>query len=380
MAGHARRALAGAAWAAGVAGALLAYPVWFALRGPGHISGPIQLVPEAYRADLLGILVPGPYVWLAPSAALRTSSVFANSAVENGSYLGVTLVAAVVTAVVLLWRHERVIRVSALVIGTIYVISLGGALAVDTRPGEALTGFPLPERAFAHLPLLSNTVPARYTVYVALFAGLVLAVALDRLHRALAARPRRERRRSWHGRTGAVLLPTLLAAVCLVPLIPVVPLQGFGDLQVPAYFSSATLDGIAPGSVALLYPFPSTPTPDGQLWQAVAGMRFQMPGGYFLVPHGPGHRIAFDPAVGYVSDSVTARALISLAAGAPPPETPALRATILAQLRAWGVTTLVAGPAADVRRPARSVQFLVWLVGARPKHTAGVLAWYHLPA
>ncbi len=376
--GHAKRALAGAAWSAGVAGALLAYPVWFALRGPGHISGPIQLVPEAYRADLLGVLVPGPYVWLAPATALRTSAVFANSAVENGSYLGVTLVVALVTAVVLLWRREPVVRVAAVVLATVYLVSLGGALALDTRPGAALTGFPLPERIFAHLPLLSNTVPVRYTVYVALFAGLVLAVALDRLHRALAGRSRR-RLRLWHGRTGAVLLPSLLGAICLVPLIPTIPLRGFAPLQVPAYFTSRSLDRIAPGSVTLLYPFPSTPTPDGQLWQAVAAMRFQMPGGYFLVPQGPLHRIAFDPAVGYVTDSVTARALISLAAGAPPRETPALRATILGELRAWGVTTLAAGPAADVRSPARSVQFLVWLVGARPEHVAGALAWYHLP-
>ncbi len=376
---HARRALVGAAWAAGVAGVLLSYPVWFALRGPGHISGPIQLVPEAYRADLLGILVPGPYIWLAPAWALHTSSVFANSRVENGSYLGISLVVTVVVAVILLWRREPVIRVAAVALGTAFVVSLGGALALDTRPGAALTGLPLPERAFAHLPLLSNTVPVRYTVYVSLFAGLILAVAVDRLHRALAGRGPRRGRRSRRGSAAVAAIPALLAALCLIPLIPVIPLQGFGDPRVPAYFTAAELDRIDPGSVALLYPFPSTPTPDGQLWQAVAGMRFQMPGGYFLVPHGPDHKIAFDPATGYVTDSVTTRALLSLAAGFPPSETPALRAAMLAQLRVWGVTTLLAAPVADVRRPARSVQFLTWLVGVPPEPGAGVLAWYHLP-
>jgi len=377
---HLHRALAGIGWAAGVAGVLLCYPVWFALRGPGYISGPIQLVPEAYRADLLGILVPGPYVWLAPAWALHTSSVFANSRVENGSYLGIGLVVTVIVAVVLLWRREPVIRVAAVALGTAFVVSLGGALALDTRPGAALTGFPLPERVFAHLPLLSNTVPVRYTVYVSLFAGLVLAIAVDRLHGALTRRVPSGGRRARRGSVAAAVIPALLAAACLVPLIPVIPLQGFGDPQVPAYFTSAPLDRIAPGSVALLYPFPSTPTPDGQLWQAVAGMRFQMPGGYFLVPQGPKHKIAFDPATGYVIDSATTRALLSLAAGRVPPETPALRATMLAQLRAWGVTTLLAAPVADVRRPARSAQFLTWLVGVTPERGAGVLAWYHLPA
>ena len=49
-----------------VAAVLLAYPVWFALRGPGSISGPIQLVPEAYRADLFGLVYPGAFMWIAP--------------------------------------------------------------------------------------------------------------------------------------------------------------------------------------------------------------------------------------------------------------------------------------------------------------------------
>src|SRR5665213_2140904 len=89
---HWRRAVKGALWTAGVAGVLLAYPVWFAVKGPGSIAGPIQLVPEAYRADVLGLVYPGAFVWLAPSSLTRTSSLFANSLVENGSYLGITLV------------------------------------------------------------------------------------------------------------------------------------------------------------------------------------------------------------------------------------------------------------------------------------------------
>jgi hypothetical protein len=174
-----------------------------------------------------------------------------------------------------------------------------------------------------------------------------------------------------------VVLPALVAVACLVPLVPAIPLQGAGDPGVPAYFTSPSLDRIPDGSVALLYPYPSTPTPQGQLWQASSRMHFKMPGGYFLVPQSPGRAIAFTPTLGYDTDTLTARTLIALAAGTPPTETAPLRAALVAQLRSWHVATLVASPA-DVAQPAQSLQFLTWLAGTSPRPGPGVLVWYHL--
>lgn len=368
-----RRALDGAVWAAGVAGVLLAYPVWFAVKGDGSISGPIQLVPQAYRADLLGLVYPGAYVWLAPSSLTRTSAVFASSPVENGSYLGITLVCTVVVAVVVLWRRSPVVRVAAVGGAVAWVLSLGGALVIRSAPGATPTGVPLPERLFTRLPLLSNTIPVRYSLYVSLFAGLVLALALDRLRQKV----RDDSPVAWlRTPVGSGLLPGLLAVVCLVPVIPSIPLQGIADPGVPAFFTSPALDRIVPDSVALLYPFPSSPTPQGQLWQAEATMRFKMPGGYFLVPQPPGRSIAFSPALGYDTDTLTARTLIGLAAGTPPAETPALRLALVAQLRSWHVQTLLASTA-GVTDPARSVQFLSWLAGGPPRPEGGLLVWVH---
>jgi hypothetical protein len=369
-----RPAVVGTAWAALVAGVLLAYPVWFAVRGPGSISGPIQLVPEAYRADLLGLVVPGAFVWIAPSALTRTSALFANSVVENGSYLGITLVVTVVVSALALWRRSIPVRVAVVGGAVAWILSLGGALVIRSAPGASLVGFPLPERLFAHLPLLSNTVPVRYSLFVDLFASLVLAIALDRLHARLRGRDRAGWLRS---PVGSAVLPAIVAVLCLVPVIPSIPLDGFGDPGVPAYFSSASLDAIPSGSVALLFPFPSTPTPQGQLWQATGDLRFRMPGGYFLVPQPPGHTIAFTPALGYDTDTLTARTLIALAAGTPPPETPALHAALVAQLRSWRVHTLLASPV-GVAQPIRSVQFLTWLAGGPATPERGLLAWYHL--
>ncbi len=76
---HLRHALVGGAWAAGTAVTLLAYPLWFALSGPGHIAGPIQLVPQGYRADLLGPLVPDSLLRFAPAHLAHIADNFANS-------------------------------------------------------------------------------------------------------------------------------------------------------------------------------------------------------------------------------------------------------------------------------------------------------------
>jgi len=372
IAEHLRPAVVGGLWAGGVAGALLAYPVWFAVRGPGSISGPIQLVPEAYRADVLGLVYPGAYVWIAPSALTRTSAAFANSVVENGSYLGVTLVVTVVASVLVLWKRSVPVRVAAVGGGVAWILSLGGALVVRSAPGAALTGLPLPERVFTRLPLLSNTIPVRYSLYVALFAGLVLAIALEVVHRRVLGRARADWLRT---SIGSSLLPCAVAVLCLVPVIPAVPLQGFGDPGVPAYFGSSSLQRVPAGSVAVLYPFPSSATPQGELWQAQSGLRFKMPGGYFLVPQPPGRAIAFSPTLGYDTDTLTARTLIALAAGTPPAETPALHAALVAELRSWHVRTILASTA-GLTRPAQSVQFLTWLAGTPPTEDRDLFAWY----
>ena len=380
--GRARRALArcgvGAAWAVGVAAVLLAYPVWFTLRGPGHINGPIQLVPEAYRADLLGPLVPDTYMALAPERLVHVADRFANNTAENGSYLGITLVVTLVLGTIWLWRRHVVVRVAASGAAAAFVISLGGALAVRDKPGAVLTGFPLPERIFAKLPLLANTIPVRYSVYVALFAGLILALVLERLHTVLSSRSAHARQ-STGSVVVAVLAPGLLAAVCLVPLVPAIPIPTIGDPAIPAYFTSSSLSRTPAGAVVLLYPFPSSTVPNGQLWQAEAAMHFKTPGGYFLVPFGPDQHIGYSPTVVYGADTLTAQVLTALFEGGPPQQTPALRTALLAQLRSWHVTRLLASLGGDPD-PARSRNFLTWLMGRPPVRTRDIEIWDRIPS
>ena len=263
-------------------------------------------------------------------------------------------------SVVVLWRRSPAVRVAAVGGAAAYVLSLGGALVVRTAPGASLTGFPLPERIFTKLPLLSNTIPVRYSLYVALFAGLVLALALDRLH-ARARAARRTRVAAHPGRLGAG--PRRAGRRLPGAGDPVRPARSGGRPGRPRVLQRTGRPAHPGGLGRPPLPYPSTPTPQGQLWQAQADFRFKMPGGYFLVPQPPGRAIAFSPALGYDTDTLTSRTLIALAAGTPPAETPALRAALGAQLRALARAD-AAGVDGRGGDPAQSVQFLTWLAGA----------------
>jgi hypothetical protein len=348
----------GAAWAAGLSAVLLAYPVLFSVAGPAHIHGAIQLVPQAYRADLLGIVVPDSHLALAPAHYAHIANSYANSATENGSYLGLTLLLILLVGTLALWRLVALTGVAA------FVLSLGSGLAVNAAPSASISGFPLPERILAELPLLDNAIPARFSLFCALLAGLLLAIILCQL-RQLS--------------TGSLLrasLPLLVAAVALFPLIPA-PLAGLSASGVPQYFTTSAVDHVPVGSVAVVYPFPSATVPNASLWQAVTGMRFEQPGGDLLVP-GANGRIAFSAATGYDRDTETAAVLIGMENGQIPARTPTLARDLRAQLRNWHVRSFLAFPA-GTPNPGQAIDFFTWLLGKAPVTSAGgAYAWYGL--
>jgi hypothetical protein len=381
---HMHYLLVAAGWAAGVGAILLAYPVWFAVKGPGHISGPIQLVPQGYRADLLGPLYPDANQHFAPAHLSQIATNFANSPTENGSYLGVTLLAVLAIGTIVLWRRSTVVRVTAIAGVAAFIMSLGAGLVVEGNPPGTASGFPLPERIFTRLPLLSNTIPVRYSLYVELFAALLLGLILGALHDSLVASRMRSNgvhTRTVHDRTiVAVAIPAIVAVLALLPLLPAVPFTALGPVGTPTYFTSPALRQIPEGSVAVLYPYPSSTTPGAQAWQAVAGMRFRMPGGYFLVPGGPDNHIAFSPTLAYTRDTLTARVLSQLFVGTPPTLTPSLRVALLGEFRMWDVRSLVAFPAGTTK-PDQAIAFFTSLLGVSPSVEAdGAYAWYDIHA
>jgi hypothetical protein len=350
---HVRFAARGLGTAAIVVVVALAYPVWFVLAGPGHVVGPIQLSAQEYRADLLGSIVPDSFERFAPSAFTRSANNFVHGyRIENGSYLGLPLMAFLGVAAIAL-RRTRVVLVAALLGALAFVLSLGSTLEVANHDYVSVV---LPETVLAKLPLVSNVIPARFSLFVTLFAAVVLAVALEHLHAA----------RLWGRSRAAIVAPIVLGLALLVPLVPAWPIPA--QATVIPYFTSAAARAIPLNSVALVYPFPDQFYATPQAWQASTFLRFRMPGGRFIVPE-PGTKIA-----GTSRSSVTDTVLRKLALGRPPHRSPALRAEIDDQLRAWHVRTILAAP--EGAEPAQAISYLTWLLGRAPRTSNGITVWY----
>jgi len=328
---------------------LLAYPIWLIFDGPGHVVGPLQADPQRYSADLLGPLVPGRLQRLSTSSSVHLSAGFGGNVTENGSYLGLPLVAVLVAGVIALWRTAWV-RIAAVLCASAFVLSLGARLRVDNHK----VAIPLPETVLGKLPLLSSALPVRFSLYVVLFASLILAAVLERVHQLV------------RGRLLSVVLPALLGAAVFVPLIPTWPYPVVAT-PVPQYFTSA-VDAIPPNSVVLLYPFPDQVNSVPERWQASTYLRFKIVGGRFNVAQ-PGT----DALVSSLR-SETDVVLSALLSGSPLPRSTALKDQVEGELRKWSVHYVVAIPSTTNRSVA--IPYLSWLLGRPPAHVAGAFVWY----
>jgi hypothetical protein len=352
--------------------ALLAYPTWYAERGPGSIVGPIQPVAQAYRTDLLGAVVPNTLERLAPSGhLLAIAEKFSNSVGENSAYIGIPLVVLLVVTVVWLRRDARVVVVAVAGLAA-FVLSLGGALALYKAPALTATGgaagrLPLPEALLSKIGPLRNIIPVRISLYVFLAAAVLLGIVLTRLHESWTDR--------WGGVAG-IAGPLLVAGVALAPLVPVIPFEAVAPIGQPAYFDSAVHSEIPAGSVALLYPYPSSLVPAAEAWDAYADLPFEMPGGYFLVPQADG-TIEDAGVAGYTRTTPVTRWLTALYKGTPYPETAARRAALRGQLASDHVQSVVAVPAYGAD-PTSALAHLTWLLGPPTADQGGTVDWYHL--
>ena len=89
---HIRRALVPGALISVV---LLGYPIYYFFAGPRRFHGPVQGkgINNPFRVDLLGAIVPTSAQRFAPSALVSLGDKFSGGFGENGSYLGIALVA-----------------------------------------------------------------------------------------------------------------------------------------------------------------------------------------------------------------------------------------------------------------------------------------------
>jgi hypothetical protein len=347
--GRAGYALLAFAVAMVVFAALAGWPLWFQLAGPQHVSSDLHLTERAVT-DLYGLVVPNQMQAIAPDAAIRVSSRFLGNLAEVNGYLGLPLALIMVFTAVRWWRTP-VVRLAALALLVPLVLSMGTRLHLGGRP----TDVPLPWAAIDSLPLLENALPNRFMLLTTLFAGLLLALFVDRA-------------RDW------AIVPKLgamaMVGAALLALLPHGPLGGV-RVEVPEFFAGDHVERIPEGSVALVAPFPGPLNAAAMSWQAMADMRFRMPGGYFVGPDPAGR-----PRYGSTSRPLS-RWMTKIRSGwrAPRPN-PVLRGQLADDLARWQVGTVIVGP---MRRPgteATMVQFFTAMLGRPPSRVGGVWVWW----
>jgi hypothetical protein len=180
---------------------------------------------------------------------------------------------------------------------------------------------------------------------------VLLAVCVDDLRRAPA-----------RGLAGTVLLAA--TALTLLPRTP----YPIAAVSTPEFFTSTAVRQIGEGDVVLVAPFSRRPVPtEAMLWQALSGMRFRMPEGYYQGPGPAGTRIYGPPpsATSALMEQVWTR-------GTAPPLDPALRRRIAGELRAWGVRDVVVGPMGHEEVMAA---VMTALLGRPPRWWGPVALW-----
>jgi hypothetical protein len=259
---------------------LLAYPVWMLADGPQHTSRAAPVV-NGFHNDLLTFVVPGPLQHV--SLGMRslgdrltlglvpqvTQLLTGSNPIEIDGYIGIAVIA---LSAFLVWRSRRSPRMqlaAALFLGSA-VLSLGPFLVIDGRS----THVSLPFLVLAHIPLVENAFPDRFSLEVSACLAAVIAFGLDDMQRN---RPRPK----W-------LTSRVFAAAFIVVLVVTqLPQWPYSLPGQESTLPTALRAAIPPGDpITVTYPYDTeTITPPEQPlgWQMDAGYTFRLLGGYARV-------------------------------------------------------------------------------------------------
>jgi len=250
----------------GLAGAvfvpLAAYPLVVQVFGRRHAPSPHA--KNVYVADLANFV--RPVDMLLRFGAHGSALPFTGNSSEWTSYLGIPLVITLVAVTMWCWRRSGAVRLAAIGAVVLAVCSLGESLHVNGHD----TGIPMPWRVVTHIPVVSQLLPARLSIGVALCAAVLVAVFVDRV--IAVQRPMMM--------AGASALVGAVVATAIPWGLPTT------SIATPAFFRSAAVrHNVGQDEVVLVSPYifgPASEQP--MLWQAEAGMRYRMVDGWLIVP------------------------------------------------------------------------------------------------
>jgi hypothetical protein len=334
----------------GVGVVLLAWPVWFALDGPAHLSGLVwKNLPSigGYRAtDFVSSNIPsrGDDLYLSLGG-------YEGSPLGSSAYLGWTFIAILVAGAAAFWRDRKMWFFGFLLV-LCFVLSIG------QKRGEWV-----PSQIFDKMPVLENVIEQRYMAVGYLAAAILLALILYHLHELIP---------DWRGWL-ASLAVTLVALVPMANLFaPRLPFA-MRPVTLPRWYTTVA-PTLPSGQVLLSYPAPFSGIQVAMAWQAVNRMQYSQAGG-----GGPQGQ-----AIHAGSATAGFNVLSKLAFGVDVPQptgTHAQYAAVRHALEVWQVTTVViptnpgAPPLQQGHDPTYAAAFMTAALGRLPVIQAGAWVW-----
>lgn len=409
--GRAGPAAAGLAVAAGVTLLLGGWALRIQLFGPLRQHGSAFL-PDFYKNDVLGFVTPSSLELVHTRSSAAFAAGYQGGVPEYLAYLGIPLIAVLVVALCRYWRHLPVLA-AGLTWLILELFSLGAHPLVD---GHSAQGITLPWAWLANLPVLGAALPTRFSILADGAAAALAAFAFDltaaRLrggrtavtpgtswrHEQMPGARVSHRGPTWGhrrassplgstaagagatvpadgsagGASGARLVGLVVAAivaiVALLPLVPA-PLPVTPAAPLPAGWSAALAALRLPaGARVLVVPVPTALLTAPLRWQADAGNRISLIGGYFQGPASNGH-VYIDgngprPLAVYVDNLWTGQP------AGPPPSA----AQVRSDLSYWRPAAVVAAAV-----PPSLRAYLDQLLGA-PTVVVGQMRAWRIPA
>ncbi|MCD5352135.1 hypothetical protein [Kineosporia mesophila] len=344
---------------------IAAYPLYLQFFGP-HANHGSPFTKDYFGADVTAFFTPTSGVLVHSAANLDRAKHFAGGIEEHLAYLGWPLIVVCLITMVLGWRMlaVRCVAVGLLVSAA---LSLGGRLWID----GVWTEHKGPYALVQSLPVLESSLATRFGLLVAVFAGAMLALAVQGLrsgsrHRLLQPPIPSGRTSSRKAVTARAAGAIGVSLACLVPLLPsTVPVVDAP--AIPKYFTTQAKQ-FPSDTVVVVLPYPVATLPTAMRWQSASGYSFKMPGGYYLGPAQDGQAY-----VGGAADPATAQLLTEVQyTGDVPVITPANRAQAQADIQAWGADKIVLGPDPSQDALRRTVTALI---DREPVAEDGVLVW-----
>jgi len=362
---HAARGLAVAAL---VALALLAYPLWFALDGPAHLSGlPWPSIPPGAGGVHIGDIW---HLRLRRRSTVKYLSGYEGPLVSEYGYLGLGVLIGVGCGM-LAWHRDRLLWFFGLLGLLAAILSLGLQRYVWT-PWDILI----------HVAIIREILPRRITAIVMVCVAILLSIMIANLRKVSKAWTYKILNQidanSGKNRSRAEICGALLTLCAFA--VAVEPMGAVISMNTPITVGAISVDpwfmDVAPNlpSHQVLLTFPLPWVGDPLLWQAEDQFHFSLATGYGpdSVPERAGKERAGQTVLYEASNP-----LATLTA----PISAKVKAVRFA-LKGWGVTTAVVPESSQVapfwnrRVPtAWALAFFTLAIGRPPTFTHGAWVW-----